>query len=60
MSYLELTEDDLIAARTEIDAPHAKLGQWVSPIQPVSNRSVLPLWQAMMLWEAVSLARGTE
>jgi hypothetical protein len=60
MSYLDLTEDDLIAAQTEIDAPHAKLGQWVSPPHPVSNRSVLPLWQAMMWWEAVSLARGTE
>lgn len=60
MSYLDLTEDDLIAAQTEIDAPHAKLGQWVSPIQPVSNRSVLPLSRAMMLWEAVFITRGTE
>lgn len=49
MSYLDLTEDDLIAAQREIDAPHMRLGQWVSRLQPGSNNSVPLLLQAMML-----------
>lgn len=29
MSYLELMDEDILAAQKEIDAPHVKLEQWV-------------------------------
>jgi hypothetical protein len=55
MSYLDLTEEDIIAAKREIDAPRIRLGQWVLPLQHKSNSSVPRLLLEMMLLEAVTL-----
>jgi hypothetical protein len=37
MSYLDLTEVDLHAARTEIESPRVKLGVWVLMVYSNTN-----------------------
>jgi hypothetical protein len=54
MSYLDLTEEDLTAAKRKIDAPRTLLGQWVLPLEHKSNISVPRLLLEMMLLEAVT------
>ena len=48
MSYLELMDEDILAAKKEIDTPHVKLEQWVRPFEHESDYSLLQLLRVMM------------
>jgi hypothetical protein len=48
MSYLELMDEDILAAKKEIDIPHVMLEQWVRPSGYESDCSLLQLLRVMM------------
>ena len=48
MSYLELMDEDILAAKKEIDTPHVKLEQWVLPSEYESDCSLLQPLRVMM------------
>jgi hypothetical protein len=39
MSYLDVTEEDRVVARKELQAPHEKLGVWVHPDLEIGGNS---------------------
>jgi len=53
MSYLELMDEDILAAQKEIDTPHVKLEQWVVSYEYETDDSLPQLLPVMMFWVAV-------